>query len=121
MSKQDSVWVQTGVVSFGEVCGDPEFPGVYARVSRYQEWINQTTGSSEIGFVTFTSPGTDSDANFTCPRPTSPSTTTAQTTPPVTDDESVFGGGESMIHSQITHFLSLCLLLQSVYVLGGYV
>ena len=34
--------VQVGVVSFGFDCGDPVFPGVYARVSYVAPWIRET-------------------------------------------------------------------------------
>ncbi|XP_034072473.1 venom protease-like, partial [Gymnodraco acuticeps] len=85
MIKKGSVWIQSGVVSFGKGCALPKFPGVYARVSRFEDWIKNHTGSSKPGFVDYMSSGVDSDLNFVCqpiPTPTQhPSPTTQHPSP----------------------------------------
>ncbi|XP_073670118.1 polyserase-2-like [Paramisgurnus dabryanus] len=66
VSKQGSVWIQSGIVSFGEQCALANYPGVYTRVSQYQSWINQHITTNQPGFITFTSSGTDSDLSVSC-------------------------------------------------------
>ncbi|XP_032681410.1 proclotting enzyme-like [Odontomachus brunneus] len=40
MLKLESRWTQIGIVSFGNRCGEPNYPGVYTRVTEYINWID---------------------------------------------------------------------------------
>ncbi|XP_034001435.1 tryptase-like [Trematomus bernacchii] len=114
MIKKGSVWVQSGVVTFGRGCALPKFPGGYTRVSQYEDWITNHTGSSKPGFVDYMSSGVDSDLDFVCPTayPTTQHPYPTTYYPYPTDDGSVFGSGERVISS-------LGLLLMSLYALVG--
>ncbi|XP_051741852.1 trypsin I-P1-like isoform X7 [Ctenopharyngodon idella] len=61
VSKKDSLWIQSGIVSFGKGCALPKYPGVYTRVSQYQNWINSYMGSNPPGFVEY---NPTSNSNF---------------------------------------------------------
>lgn len=39
MLRIEGRWTQIGIVSFGNKCGEPAYPGVYTRVSEYIDWI----------------------------------------------------------------------------------
>uniref|UniRef100_A0A1A9WPT7 Peptidase S1 domain-containing protein n=1 Tax=Glossina brevipalpis TaxID=37001 RepID=A0A1A9WPT7_9MUSC len=43
MMRYDSRWIQLGVVSFGNKCGEPGYPGVYTRLTQYLDWIRDHT------------------------------------------------------------------------------
>ncbi|XP_066579293.1 tryptase-2-like [Amia ocellicauda] len=42
--KRASCWVLAGITSIGYGCGNPEFPGVFTRVSSFRTWIKKHSG-----------------------------------------------------------------------------
>uniref|UniRef100_A0A673L5C6 Trypsin-2-like n=2 Tax=Sinocyclocheilus rhinocerous TaxID=307959 RepID=A0A673L5C6_9TELE len=58
VSRNGSLWIQSGIVSFGaKRCDDPKYPSVFVRVSQFQFWIDSIIGGNSPGFVGFNNNG----------------------------------------------------------------
>ncbi|XP_073689481.1 trypsin II-P29-like [Garra rufa] len=53
VTRQGSVWIQSGIFIGSHYCGEPGYPALYVRVSEHQDWISNYTSSSKPGFVPY--------------------------------------------------------------------
>ena len=60
LAKEDDVWTQVGITSWGDACADPTHPGVYTRVSRYSDWIKGWLDTGDGWLRVTTSPAVPS-------------------------------------------------------------
>lgn len=38
----------SGIISFGDDCGSPQYPGIYTDVSMYKDWINEVLSTERL-------------------------------------------------------------------------
>ncbi len=64
--KNNGTYLLAGIVSYGYGCADPSYPGLYTRVTHYNNWISQNTGQSSP--PTPTNPGQPPAGNPSFPQ-----------------------------------------------------
>ena len=53
MCESGGKWTLWGVTSWGYGCAQPNFPGIYARVSEYTNWINNLMRNNSKNVAVF--------------------------------------------------------------------
>ncbi|XP_066973090.1 trypsin-1-like [Macrobrachium rosenbergii] len=46
--QEKQIYIQAGIVSFGDGCAEPNKPGIYTRVSKYLDWIKTNTKGAKV-------------------------------------------------------------------------